>query len=483
MAPNSFAIAALFGWPLVALLLYRTRPIREATVWTIVGGYLLLPANWGIKFPMVPPIDKFSVPCVTALIVCLIMRRDTLSVWKRFGLIEFATLVYLLSPLVTSLLNGDEMRGAGAVIPGVGLYDGVSAVEFQVLQIIPLVLARRFLRSERDLEMLLRTLVLVGLIYSLPMLLEVRLSPQLHTFIYGYFPHSFAQQIRQGGFRPVVFLGHGLLVAFLAMTSVLASAALWRSRTRIARMLPPVAVTAYLGAVLVLCKTIGALLYAVALLPLIRFASARLQLRMATVLTIVALLYPTLRVADFVPTESLLSFAATFSEDRAESLSVRFYNEKILLDHASERFLFGWGRWGRNRIIDLNSGEDESVSDGLWVLTIGQFGYVGFLGLFGLWTLIVFRAVGAGRRIAHPAGRNYLASLTLIFSVYIIDQLPNAPLSPMMWLIAGAILGRAEDASRIRPPVRQAGSSLGSGPHVAPSQAISQSKAAFVATS
>ena len=80
---------------------------------------------------------------------------------------------------------------------------------------------------------MLRGLVVAGLIYSLPMLFEVRMSPQLHTWIYGYFPHSFGQQMRDGGFRPVVFIGHGLGVAFFVMTTVVAAAAFWRTGTHL----------------------------------------------------------------------------------------------------------------------------------------------------------------------------------------------------------------------------------------------------------
>lgn len=64
-----------------------------------------------------------------------------------------------------------------------------------------------------------RFLVIAGLIYTVPMLYEIRMSPQLHTIFYGYFPHSFGQQARGGGFRPVVFMGHGLLVGFLRLSS------------------------------------------------------------------------------------------------------------------------------------------------------------------------------------------------------------------------------------------------------------------------
>lgn len=482
MEANWFATVALLAWPLVAALLYRTRPIGEATIWTILGGYLLLPAAWAIKFPMLPPIDKTTIPNASALIACLMMKRGALSSWKRFGSIELVVLIYAGSPIITALFNSDDIAGGATVLPGIGLHEGLSTVEFQLFQIIPLVLGRQFLRSPRDNAMLLRVFVVACLIYSIPMLLEVRISPQLHTWVYGYFPHSFLQQVRAGGFRPVVFVGHGLLVAFLTMIGVLASAALWRSRTRVGG-LPPAAVTMYLSAVLVLCKSLGALVYAVILLPVVRYASARTQLRVAAVLTVAALLYPSLRAADVVPAETFLSLAASFSDERAESLATRFYNEKKLLDHASERFWFGWGRFGRNRIIDLETGRDESIADGLWIITMGQFGYVGFLAQFGLWGMIVFRAVRAAGRIADPIDKARLATLAVILAVYTFDELPNAPISPLMWLIAGALLGRAEDAIRIRTPARTGSFSPAPVPLAATGYGDAPSQAAFAAKS
>ena len=180
-------------------------------------------------------------------------------------------------------------------------------------------------------------LIVAGLFYSLPMLFEVRMSPQLHTWIYGYFPHSFLQQMREGGFRPVVFLGHGLLVAFFIMTSAVAAAAFWRTRARVVR-LPAAGVTAYLGGVLVLCKTLGALVYGAALVLLVRFTRPQLQLRIALVLVAIALLYPTLRAADLFPTRTMVELAQSIDADRAQSLKFRFDNEDQLLDRAWQRF-------------------------------------------------------------------------------------------------------------------------------------------------
>src|SRR6202008_4639029 len=115
----------------------------------------------------------------------------------------------------------------GAIfLPGVRYYDAVSALLSQFIFFIPFILARQFLRSAEANTLLLRALVIAGLAYTVPMLFEIRFSPPLHTWIYGYSPHDFIQQVRDGGFRPVVFIGHGLGVAFFALMAILASAAL-----------------------------------------------------------------------------------------------------------------------------------------------------------------------------------------------------------------------------------------------------------------
>ena len=95
------------------------------------------------------------------------------------------------------------------------------------------------------------------------------------------------QQMREGGFRPVVFLGHGLLTAFLIMTATVAAAAFWRTRTRVFQ-LPASGLTNYLGGVLILCKTLGALLYGAVSVLLVRFTRPQLQLRIAVALVAVA---------------------------------------------------------------------------------------------------------------------------------------------------------------------------------------------------
>jgi hypothetical protein len=439
---NITTILALLAWPIVALWLYRTRPIGRATLWTILGGYLLLPVGASFKFDMIPLFDKYSISNLVAFFACMLLARRPVRISNGFGLVELLILTFLISPFITALLNGDPIVSGPLILPGVGIYDGASSIIGQFISLMPFFLGRHFLRNATDTEDILRVLTVAGLAYSLPMLFEVRMSPQLHTWIYGYFPGVFVQQMRQGGFRPVVFLGHGLLVGLLTMTAAVAAAALWRTQTRISRF-PPAGVTAYLGVVLILSKNFGSFLYGAVLVPLVRWATPRMQLRLATLMVVIALAYPMLRTMDLVPTTFMLEAVESIDTDRAGSLGKRFEQEHLLLGRASQRLWFGWGRFGRNLIYN-QYGSLASEPDGYWVITMGVFGLIGFLAVFGLLSLSVLRAASALRSAESMRDGVFLAALALIVAINIIDLLPNATLVPWTWLLAGALLGRAE---------------------------------------
>jgi hypothetical protein len=441
VAQNWFATLALLAWPVVALWLYKTRPINQATLWTILGAYLLLPVGASIKLAEgIPQLDKTSIPNLAAFAGCLLTRR--LRFWNGFGVAEVLLLMLLIGPFVTSEQNGDPVVSGSRFMPSLGGYDGLSAIIGQFLFLLPFFLGRQLLKNSLDIEQIMRTLIIAGLLYSLPMLFEMRMSPQLHYWLYGYYPFGFITQMRYGGFRPTVFMENGLVTAFFAMTALVAATAFWRTQSRV-RKLPPTGIMFYLSAVLVLCKSLGALLYGAVLVPLVRLTKPRLQIRVAMVLVSIAVSYPLLRTADLVPTKYVFDAATSISEKRADSLQVRFDNERQLLTRASQRLLFGWGRWGRSRVYDEN-GKDVSITDGHWIITLGQFGIFGFLAEFGLLAWPVFRAASALRFAESERDSIFLGALGLIIGVTMIDLLLNAPLSPWIWLLAGALLGRAE---------------------------------------
>jgi hypothetical protein len=439
--PNWFAYFVLLSWPLVALWLYSTRSAPVATIWTIFGAFLLLPERMSIKFEMIPQFDKTTIPSMCALAGCLLSGRRRRNFSIGFGLTEFFVFVALIGPFVTSLLNTDAVFVGGRVLPGVGPYDAFSATESEFLSLLPFLLGRRYLAG--NTEDVLRALVIAGLCYSLPMLFEIRMSPQLHTWIYGYSPRSFIQQMREGGFRPTVFLGHGLVVAMFTATTVLASATLWRANIRAIRV-PPAGVTVYLGLMLVLCKSLASLIYGMVLAPVIVVGKPRSIFRVGLVIACLVIAYPVLRTGGYVPTTSVTEIAASINPERSESLKFRYDQEDRLLKRASERIVFGWGRYGRYRLFDEDSGEDVTVTDGHWIITLGQFGIVGFFAEFGLLVLPVFRAFFSYRFAATEKDKILLGGLTLILAISDLDLLPNDTLTPWVWLMAGALLGRAE---------------------------------------
>jgi hypothetical protein len=446
MEPNNanwFALLALLAWPIIAAGLYHSRPLTAATIWTILGAFLLLPADAAIKIaPGIPQLDKFSLSNLAALIGCILAAKR-FRLWNGFTLAETFLLVTMVSPFITSELNGDSIQVGTTFLPSVGHYDALSAAVGQCLSLIPFFIGRQFLRTASGITEILRALVIACLIYSLLMLFEIRMSPQLHAWVYGYTPSdNFAQEMRDGGFRPAVFTGHGLLAAFFTMTATVAAAALWRTRKRLSQ-LPPAGLAAYLAVILILCKSMAALLYGLALVPLVRFFTPRTQVRVAIALVTFALSYPLLRTLDFVPVRAIVEVAKSINSERAESLEFRFDNERALLDRASQRMLFGWGRFGRNRLHD-DTGRDISVTDGRWIITLGQYGWFGFLAEFGLLALPVYRAASALRCTRDPHDRVHLSALALLLAVNVIDLLPNATLIPWTWLMAGALLGRVE---------------------------------------
>ena len=170
----------------------------------------------------------------------------------------------------------------------------------------------------------------------------------------------FFKPMREGGFRPMVFMGHPLAAAFFVMTTAVAAAALWRTQTRVLR-LPPAGVTAYLSAILVLCKIAGSFDLRCRYWCLWSVSQSRARnFVLRLVLVTIALLYPTLRVADLVPTGSMIEAANSISTDRAESLKTRFDNEDQLLQRASQRFSFRLGTMGtephlRQKILEKMS--------------------------------------------------------------------------------------------------------------------------------
>lgn len=452
-SPNIIAYIALLVWPFVAWKLWQKLGPSQALIWTVLGGYLLLPPLTAFDLPVIPNLDKATIPNLMALACALWLLKDKISFIPDSWLGKALILVYVLSPFGTVLTNSDPLIFQQGLISGMRIYDSLAAIAYQMIALLPFFLARRYLGTPEGARAIVAALVVAGLAYSLPMIVEAVMSPQMNVWVYGFFQHDFFQTIRYGGYRPVVFLPHGLWVAFFAFMAVAAASVTLR---RVAPEDQPKALLTlgYLAAMLLLCRSAGPIIYALAVVPLLFLLPTRWQLAIAAVMAMVVVAYPVLRGAHLVPIDQILAFADTLSPERAYSLRFRIENEEILLDRANERPYFGWGGYGRAFTHDPITGKTLNIADGAWVILMGNYGWVGYLTEFGLFSLPLLLLGREALRQPAAALSPWVGAVALILGANLLDLLPNATQIPFTWLMAGALLGEAERLAHLRRTAR-----------------------------
>lgn len=432
-------------------------PVDKAAIWSLLGGYLLLPSATAVHFTLIPPLDKFSIPAISTLLLCW-MKGPQSPPPPRSPLIYLIVFAVILSPVLSTINNSYEIQIGARSLEGFYPLDGVKIAGHNAIMLAPFFIGMRFLSSSESRALLIRSLPISGLFYSIPMLMEVKLSPQFHRLVYGFFPGNlFVQQYRDGGFRPVVFLSHGLEVALFTAMAVIGALVVLRARLRLIGRSPTL-VAGYLGFVLLLCKTLGAALYAIITAPICLVTGPRTWVRISVLILVVICAYPMLRTYDLIPVHHITELADSISADRASSFHMRVRNEDMLLAKANEKAVFGWGTWGRNRVYQQGSGEDLSVTDGGWIIQYGSFGWFGYLAYFGLFAASVFRARLAVRG---PITRDSIVvgGLSLLVAVNLLDLIPNNWLLPFTYLAAGSVAASARVRSGMPAKRRRLGSS------------------------
>ncbi|MFD1342722.1 hypothetical protein [Litorisediminicola beolgyonensis] len=452
--PNAIAFLMLALWPVVTVVLFRRLSVQHAFLAAMLGGYLLLPEPpAAFDLPLFPPLTKHVIPSLSC-IGAMMALGQLQTLIPRSTAARVLLAIYAVTPVFTVITNTEPVFWGRIGLPGLGLKDAIALPLQHLMHILPFLLAAQVLHTSKDLRDTFIALVIAGLAYSVLMLIEVRLSPQLNMWVYGYYQHSFAQTIRFGGFRPMVFLYHGLWVAFFCFAALIAAVGLWKHDREGDRRKWFLA-AAYLAVVLVLAKSLGALLFAMVVVPAVVLLGARQQMLLALVIASVSVAYPALKSIDLIPERVIVERVAQIDEDRSRSISFRFANENVLRDRAMEKPLFGWGSWGRNQILDPRSGESVTISDGEWVIVLGTFGFLGFVAQFGLLLLPLITLWWQFRTRDPGAVSPLSATMALFLAVNMFDLLPNATLTVVTWIVAGMLLSYC-DRVRSKAPLSTA---------------------------
>ena len=447
------ANVVLFFWPIVVIVLFTRKVPAVALIWALLGGYLLLPAGIEIDLPGVPALHRNNIPAIACLIMALFVAKRSAETPLQFqlpgwlpksALSRICLLLLLVGSVGTVLTNREPIPVVQRFLPGISLYDGISLLGATILSMIPFILGRKFFAHSEQQKYLLWAICAAAGFYAIPALYEVRMSPQLHSMVYGYFPHSFLQHYRGAGiWRPVVFLEHGLnLGLFMAMAIigalVLLKAAVAEQRLRY------IGLTAWLFLTLLLSTNLGALLLTLVCGGVVFFFGRRTQLLFATAITCIILTYPMARSTAIVPLDTVVRVAEWIDTTRAASLQYRLRNEEVFLQKAAQKPLLGWGPWGRNHAYDPY-GNVATVADGYWIGPITVGGWARYIAEFGLLSIGILTLYLRRRRLELDSIN---VGLCMVLVLNLVDLIPNSGLSPITWLCAGALLGRSEITSK-----------------------------------
>lgn len=438
-------------WALSHVLSRRATPAAVAQA--IVVSWLSMPLL-RIDLPGLPDLDKET------LIGCATLAGVVLSGWRGDRLVRLSAwdlpmLVFCCAPMGSSLANG------------LGAFDGFSSSLRYVFAFgLPFLIGRMVFVDAAAVGALARTVALGALCYLPAILLESRMAPQLHMWVFGMPGRVGWETVDFYGplrWKPSVFLQSPLELTLLMGVGFLAA---WSIRsTTGARRLGPLAIRiavplAFLA--VLMGKSLGGVTLTVAGMLTMRATRALRSPIFLALLMAVVPLYISTRASGWWDGMSFIRFLQeNVSERRAESFLTRIDNENILVAKALEQPVFGWGGWGRNRVYD-EEGKDISITDGFWVMVLGTNGWTGL----GSWLALVasgllpilqrWRRAGAVRICDGPV----LWAMVVVI-LHSVDSIANAMPNPVYYLLMGALLsisqvGRfVESSSAVAAPANR----------------------------
>ena len=436
---NILAVVLLYAWIPIVFVLFALMPARRAVITAFVVGYLFLP-EVSFYFHTLPAVNKVSLTAVGVVLGSMVFDGGRLFAIRPRP-IDLAIALLCLSPIVTSVLND------------LGFMDGLANC-FTMLFTWGLAywVGRAYFRDWESTRELAMGIVLGGLAYAPLCWWEIRMSPQLHGWLYGLQFNSFRTDRNLFGWRPNVFLANGLTVTmFIGISTLLA---FWAWMTRSPRRLlglPMGWIALFLFVTAVFCKAFGGIvLMTLGITALLMTKWSKTKVAVLC-LIVAAPLYILVRTTGEWSGNRLVEIAAWINPERGKSLAFRLTNENELSEKALRRPFFGFGGFSRSHV--WVNGRDLTIVDGLWIIMLGEYGLVGLAALVA-WVL------GAAFMMWYRVPTRYWTdaacaapvALAVAITLYMIDSLFNATFNPVASLAVGAVASMSSAAAAVFAP-------------------------------
>jgi len=494
MVATLVSTAALFVWAVGVFVLFNKVQPRRAVLIAYISGVLFLPemrqpANWdGAARVVALPFFKVTKPNVIGLTLLLATLAFDLDRWKKFRprWFDVPMFVWCCATIPATVLLQPPPE------EGIAQWQDVFAQfrEQVLLWGVPYLIGRIYFTDLEAFRELIIACVLGCVVYIPFCLAEIPLGPKRgwHFLIYQFMQHDPQQAERGSLFRPVCFMEHGLATALWMHCGALLAFALWSTGSwtslPLGKNQPPVKVGFLflaLAALAVLSGSKGALVLVViggGVFILTRWGKFRLAV---AVLVLLGPLYITGRLLtareptgwllvnfhsdegeeaeERAANKPFLGYTRTstrqvlgdigkiFGSDRTQSFEYRVQNEDKLMEKALVRPWFGWGGWDRASIRDNpedvpdnDEARKRTVPDGMWILTLGDRGFVGLISLYLAMLLPTVRFLWChppwvwSKPMVVP-----VAAAAIVLVLVMIDMVSNAQINPLYTLMAGGV--------------------------------------------
>ncbi len=428
---NIFVPLAFFGWTPFIIFLYKKLDARLVPIIGYVAGWMFLPcANYDI---FLLKNTKSTVLGLGIFVGAYIFDQDRLLNFK-FHNADILIVLWCTASFLSSVFNG------------LGVYDGLSTILYTSIKFgLPYYIGRIYFTDTDALKTLALAIFIGGLIYVPFCWIEMIISPQMHRLTYGFSQTSFAQSLRDnGGYRPSVYMDHGLMTSMWMMLAALLGSWLYYCKALPKKILfvPSLYLLLILIFTTIMMQSAGAVAYLLIALGVLYLSSRYKNFILLAILLLCPYLYIVARVGYSWDGRNFTDYIAEkFSPSRASSLQFRFDNETLLLNKAFQGSFVGWGGFNRSRVFD-SKGKDIAVTDGGWIIVYGMNGIYGLSVFLVMIQLPVFYflfrlkpEVWKTEAYAAPAAMAVFSSITQI------DNLLNAMFNPIYMVVVGGLIG------------------------------------------
>ncbi|MEM6749783.1 MAG: hypothetical protein AAGA57_00015 [Planctomycetota bacterium] len=461
-------VMVILTFTLATPLLFLLMPAPRAVLLIFFLGWMFLPNisdAEAFNLPLLPKVRKTTAPGYAVAIGMVLFDLGRVLAF-RFKAIDWLALTFVFIPVISCFMNFEYFGYS----PLRAVHGSLSLVLPNVLTWgVPYFAGRLYFSDGPGMLRLVKAFVTAAMVYAPFCLIEARMTPQFHRWVYGYHATDFAMAMRLGGFRPRVFMWHGLMTGLFMCSAAVAATWLWVSGSVKKMWVFPMWMVAPgmigMGIVTKSTGAIGLMLAFLAAMAVIYVTKLKWIL---VVMAMAAPLYITVRVLGWQGFE-LLNLAHKFDDERAMSLGGRMMNENAFIQRGLERPLFGWAGWDRwhGRIDGSLSAQAEryadriTVPDGWWVIA---FGTTGFVGLGSLILYLTMPAILLVKRVPlkywfGPAGA--AAAIAFVCAMLMTDSIFNRMEAQPYHMMVGAAVGTLATfrvgAGAARPMRRRAG--------------------------